>query len=131
MPSHFPCSPVICERSWKKTQMVKKKKKKAGFKFTPSCLPCACCNHWDICPNDETCFVLILNFQKCFRQNQISPFPVPYLIKNFSASNNLCCLRQIPLNYLNFKFLVKNLCITGAKASFLNQKIFFALVWRH
>ena len=28
MPSLFPCSPVICEWSWKKTQIEKKKKKK-------------------------------------------------------------------------------------------------------
>ena len=37
--------------------------------------PCAYCvhalNNWAIWPNDETCFILILNFPKCFRQNHI------------------------------------------------------------
>ena len=62
------------------------------FESTPSCLPCTCSNQWDICLNDETWFVLILNFRKCFRQNQISPFPVPYLIKKFPARIKLCSI---------------------------------------
>ena len=33
MPSPFPCSPVICEFLWKKTQIEKKKKKKKKIIF--------------------------------------------------------------------------------------------------
>ena len=41
-------------------------------------------------------FVLMLNFPKYFRENQIrqSLFSYP----NFPAGINLCCLQQIPLN---------------------------------
>ena len=38
---------------------------------TTSCLSCKCFNHWAIWPNNEICFILILNFAKCFSQNQI------------------------------------------------------------
>ena len=42
-----------------------------SFVPTTFCLPCTWFNHWAIWPNGETCFILILNFPKWFRQNQI------------------------------------------------------------
>ena len=97
---------------------------------TTSCFSWKCFNHWAIWPNNEICFILILNFPKCFSQNQIR--------QSFSCSlasqpGSTCavCSEFLWINDLIFQFSIKNLCIRGVKTSFLNQWIFCALVCRH
>ena len=98
---------------------------------TTSFLPCTFSNYWAIWPNDKTCFILILNLRKCFGQNQMRQYfscsltyqKIPSQDQLMLSAANYFTFFKWPnfLNGLSFQCLIKNLCITAVKSSFLNH----------